>query len=459
MNVDEHFFDQKTVLVFGFGTNGGGVGTVQFLLATKAKRIVIVDQKTGIELKDARGQIPNDDRLEWCLGQPKEELFLAADIVIKNPGIKWDHSYLKLAEEKGAHIVTDSTIFMALCPVPVLGVTGSKGKTTTATLLAHILTTAGYHVVPAGISQIGVLSEFSKIQERSLVVFELSSWRLAGLTSIQKSPMISVITNLYPDHLNYYGTMEDYAEDKKIITKFQQTGDTLVVPHSNQWTPYFIGGSKAQIRQFGKSQSFDAWQDDRALYLRTEEGDIEIFQKEKSGWQGEHVFENFLAASLAAQSFGVSIPSIIQGLKTFTGVPHRFQLVREREGVRYINDTTATIPTAALSSCASIPGPVILLASGSDKGLPLDHLVKAIERSKFSVLFRGTGTEALLPLLREKKISHYQIVENMPSAVTIAQTQAQKGDTVLLAPGAASFGMFKNEFDRGEQFVKCVQEL
>lgn len=363
------------------------------------------------------------------------------------------------AQKNGADIIMDSTIFMSLCQVPVLGVTGSKGKTTTSTLLAHILTTAGYQVVPVGVSQTGVLSELSKIQKDSVVVFELSSWRLSGLKNREISPTISIITNLYPDHLNYYGTMEDYAEDKRVITQFQKSGDTLVVPHSNQWTPYFIKGTRAQVKEFGVTQEQDAWQDERALYLKTEEGDVEILQKEKSNCQGEYIFENFLAASLAARSFGVSTQSIMEALKTFTGVPHRFQLVKEVADIRYINDTAATIPAATLSSFSSIKTPVILLAGGSDKGLPLEDLVTAIEKAKFAVLFAGTGTDALVPRLLEKEVSHYQIVESMSEAVKVAREKSIAGDTVLLAPGAASFGMFKNEFDRGEQFVQEVEKL
>lgn len=457
MKIDTHFFDQKTVLVFG--KEGTGLGAVHFLVTTDAKSIIITDQASPEDLQPIVQGAPADSRLEWHLGEERVEDFLKANIIVKSPSIAWDHPFLIQAQQNGAEVVMDSTIFMSLVSVPVLGVTGSKGKTTTATLLAHILDTAGYQVVPVGISRIGVLSELSKIKEDSVVVFEFSSWRLSGLLAIEKSPAVSIITNLYPDHLNYYGTMEDYAKDKKIITQFQKPGDTLVVPHSNHWTKYFAEGTQARVMEFGNEKEQAAWQDDRALYLHTEEGDVEIFQKEKSGWQGDHIFENFLAASLGAYSFGVSIATIIDSLKTFTGVPHRFQLVRELGGVRYINDTTATIPTAALSSASSIPGEVILLAGGSDKGLPLENLARAVERAKFAVLFRGSGTDILLPLLREKKISHYQIVESMQQAVTVAQAQAKPGDTVLLAPGAASFGMFKNEFDRGEQFVKEVNQL
>lgn len=459
MKEDSHYFDNKTVLVFGFGSNGGGLGTVEFLLSTSVQQIIVTDQRGLGELTSTANKVPFDERLVWRLGAHEEEDFKVADIVIKNPGIARDHPLLVIAEEHGAEVVMDSTLFMRLCRAPVLGVTGSKGKTTTASLLVHILATAGYKVISAGISQTGVLSELLKVEEESVVVFELSSWRLSGLASVEKSPAVSVITNLYPDHLNYYGTMQEYAKDKKIITQFQTPEDTLIVPHDNQWTKYFVEESLAQVKEFGTTRKQHGWQDERALYIRSAEGDEEILQKENSFFVGDHIFANFLAAALAAESFGVEITYIREALQTFQGVPHRFQLVKDIDGVRYINDTAATIPAATLSSVLSVAGPVVLLAGGSDKGLPLDDLVTAFKSIKFGVLFNGTGTEKLIPLLEENSITHYQIADSMEEALVVAQQHADSGDSILLAPGAASFGMFKNEFDRGDQFIQAVEQM
>lgn len=457
MKISQDFFDGKTVLVFGLGTNTGGTGTLEFLLSTSAKKIIVTDQKDATELAESIAPFQTEERILWRLGEHVESDFNEADIIVKNPGIKWDHPLLVLAKENGAIVLIDSTIFMALCPVPVLGVTGSKGKTTTASVLAHILEVAGHHVVRAGISQVGVLSEFSKIQPDSVVVFELSSWRLSGLKLIEKSPSISIITNLYPDHLNYYGSMERYAEDKKIITDFQKESDTLVLTQNNEWTEYF-SDTKANVLLFGNKNTLPAWHDDRALYLKMDEEDTEILQKDQSFFKGDYIFENFLAAALGARSFGVSTRNILEGLKTFPGVPHRFSLVREMGGVRYINDTTATIPAAALSSIRSVDGPVILLAGGSDKRLPLDDLVTAIRESKKAILFKGTDTDKILEILGEEKKGSV-VVDSMKEALSVARECAEPGDTVLLAPGAASFGMFQNEFDRGEQFEKEVKAL
>jgi UDP-N-acetylmuramoylalanine--D-glutamate ligase len=461
MEITRDYFDDKKVLVFGVGTNGGGLGTVQFLLSTKAKSIHLVDQKTSEELQDTLIRLPKDPRLHEHFALPEallQNLFAEVDIVIKNPGITWHHPLLLLAQESGAEVIMDSTLFMALCPAPVIGVTGSKGKTTTASLVAHILETAGHQVVRVGISQTGVLSELPKVTKESVVVFELSSWRLSGLAGIAKSPKISIITNLYPDHLNYYGTMEEYARDKKYSTDFQSTKDTLVVSGKNEWTKFFTDGTKAAVKMFGSDTS-DAWQTEQALVLAEADGDCEVLQKKQSFLKGEHFFDNILAASLATRAFGVSLEVITKALQTFRGVPHRFELVREIGGVQYINDTAATIPSATLASVQAVSTPVILLAGGSDKGLPLAALLEAMSRAKKTFLFAGNGTDKILAELPESEQGKVVVVHSMEEAVERSWDTALPGETVLLAPGAASFGMFQNEFDRGEQFVHWVKNL
>ena len=452
-------FTGQKVLVFGFGVNGGGLGTVQFLLDTKVASIVITDMKSEEELQATKNLLPLDARLQWRLGGHDEADFRAVDIVIKNPGIRWDNQYIKIAQEQGALVLMDSTIFMALCEAPVIGITGSKGKTTTATLVAAILEKASHHVVRAGVSQIGVLSELSKVTKDSIVVFEFSSWRLAGLAVIEKSPTMAIITNLYPDHLNYYRSMEEYALDKASIFTFQDKRGTLVLPRANAWTEYFAARAPGEILYTGKDASCEAWQDETRLYMRVDDEESILLEKKASLLQGEYLFENFLAASLITYRYGVSLGVISSTLATFQGVPHRFELIRELAGVRYINDTAATIPSATLASVVSITGPVILLAGGSDKGLPLDELVVAIGHAKHTILFSGTGTDKLQGVLTKELKEKTVEVDSMEKAVACAHKQATPGDTVLLAPGAASFGMFQNEFDRGDQFRALVLEL
>jgi UDP-N-acetylmuramoylalanine--D-glutamate ligase len=462
MHIDQQSFDGKTVLIFGFGTNGGGLGTLHFLLSTQAERIIVTDQKTLADFTAAGMILPADPRIVWRLGEHVAEDFTAADIVIKNPAIKWDHPLLLAAEQSGASILMDSTIFMALCPAPVIGITGSKGKTTTASLVAHILETAGHMVVRVGISQTGVLSELPKVTSQSVVVFELSSWRLSGLKNISERPRISILTNLYPDHLNYYPSITEYAQDKLMITDQQTQDDFFILPEESKWASYYQKHTQAQVKTFGTSPVAAAWQDAENLWLRPNipgTGPRLITSKDTTLIAGEHLFSNMLAAALVAECFGVDLHDIQTALHTFAGVPHRFELVRELRGVRYINDTAATIPSAALASVQSVQGPVILLAGGSDKNLPLDELLSAIATTKHTLLFQGTSTDKILEELSPELKDRCTVVTSMHEAITKAATLAENGDTVLLAPGAASFGMFRNEFDRGEQFVESVLAL
>ncbi len=453
-------FSHKKVLVFGFGTNGGGIGTVQFLLGTEVSKIVVTDLKDQKALQAAIDILPVDPRLEWHLGEHVMEDFKEVDIVIKNPGIKWDNPYILHAREHGAKILMDSSIFFSLCTAPIIGITGSKGKTTTTSALIHILQTAGKKVVPVGVSQIGVLSELSKVTEESIVVFELSSWRLSGLRDVEKSPSIALITNLYPDHLNYYPDMETYAEDKAEIFLWQDTEGVLILSHHNEWTEWFGTQAPGGVLSVGFNDERDAWQDEEALWMKDEEENVRLLRKVDSLLQGEYNFENLLAAALAASRAGISIGQIAKGLKTFAGVPHRFERVREYRDVIYINDTAATIPDAVKATVSAVKGGLILLAGGSDKGLPLEPLIETIVgRVKHSILFVGNATDKITEALDKASYEEYTVVENMGEAIQRAYRLAEPGDTVLLSPGAASFGMFQNEFDRGEQFKAQVLAL
>ncbi len=458
--ITKEFFRDKKVLVFGFGTNGGGLGTVEFLLDTEVSQIIVTDQKKEEELSHVIEKIKEDARLQWHLGGHALEDFEHVDLVIKNPGIRFDNPYLVHAKEYGAEIFVDSALFFSLCEAPIIGVTGSKGKTTTTSILAHILETAGKKVVRVGVSQVGVLSQLKEVTEESIVVFELSSWRLAGLRDIAMSPAIAIITNLYPDHLNYYVDMQSYAEDKAEIFLWQQPDDVTILSAENEWTEWFGSEAPGRVLSFGSTREQDAWQDETTLWIKDNEIEVPLIEKKDCILKGEHNYANFLAAALGAIEAGVAFSDIRKGVETFQGVSHRFEYVRELDGVTYINDTAATIPDAVRASVESVAGGVILLAGGSDKELPLEPLIDVIKkRVRQVILFSGSATEKIVLALEESGYTQYQVVESMGEAVETAQKEASDGDTILLSPGAASFGMFRNEFDRGEQFCKAVLAL
>jgi len=466
--IQESFFNNKRITVFGLGMNMGGIGTVKFLIEQGAREVIVTDIKSREELGCALEKLTKYKNVTYILGQHRPEDFVRADMVIKNPVIPWTNEYVKLAEKNTVPVVMDSSIFFSLCKAPIIGVTGTKGKTTTATLIAHILEKSGKKVVRVGIGQIGVLPLLSTITSESIVVFELSSWRLSALKYIKKSPHIAVFTNLYPDHLNYYKSMESYAADKRNIFLFQKENDRVIANAENEVVRNLVQDAPGQIVWFGSSDEAygdGVWREDETLFVRQNGKQSVLIPLEQIPLKGEHNIGNVLAAALAGLAFGLSVEQARSGIKSFPGLEHRLEMIREKNGVCYYDDTTATIPEATIAALRSFSEPVILIAGGSDKNLRFDSLAEEIlNRSKGLILLKGSATEKLIIALRGQfpeleRNRPIAVVETMAKAVEMASRSAHPGDVILLSPGATSFGIFRNEFDRGEQFRKAVEGL
>ena len=456
----------KRVTVFGFGSLGGGVGTVEFLAKRGASDIRVTDAKPYHELAESARAIEHLPGVRLFLGEHRRSDFTEVDLVVKNPRIPWTNEYVQLAREANVSVEMDSSIFFAFCDKPIIGVTGTKGKTTTASAIAHFLRTSGVRVLEVGIGETPVLSLVDEIPNADIVVFELSSWRLSALASIRKSPHIAVFTNFYPDHLNYYASMEEYFTDKANIVRFQTTDDVFVY---NAEIPELV-------REAGRvlSRKVFAAEGDRGgegVFVRdgdlvARDGDTESVFASLADIRlpGKHTTVNMLAAVAAARAGGASFEGIAQGLLSFSGVPHRLEYVGEKRKALWYNDSAATIPDAAIAGIRAFDKPLVLLAGGSDKNLNFDELGKTIaEESHVSgvVLFAGDATDKLDAAIRASKgeAKILGIVETMRDAVSLAAKHAEPKGVVLLSPGAASFGIFKNEFDRGNQFREAVGEL
>jgi UDP-N-acetylmuramoylalanine--D-glutamate ligase len=363
----------------------------------------------------------------------------------------------------------DSSIFLKLCKLPIIGVTGTKGKTTTATLIAEILKTSGKKVFMAGIGQKPVLDVLDEIGDTKagVVVFELSSWRLSSLGREGLSPHIAVITNIYPDHLNYYGTMEKYIADKKYIFFSQVAEDYVILNCDNEMTRILADGAESKKifftanAEIGSTDNFVGVKAGKIFYQSG--GDQKnICDLNDIKLRGGHNIGNILAAVAAASAYGIAAEKICEVIKNFKGVPHRLEFVRELDGVKYYNDTAATMPDAAIAGVNSFSENIILIAGGADKNLEFDKLAKVItEKVKKLILLKGKATEKIKTEF--KKINSEKIIDSefdsMEKAVVRAKSLAGSGDIVLLSPGAASFGLFLNEFDRGEKFRQVVERI
>ncbi len=463
----EQLFSGKRVTVFGLGLHGGGVGTVQFLSRIGA-RITVTDIKTKEQLQPSLKKLSGLKNITYVLGQHREEDFTRAERVIISPAIPWTNPYVQRALKKGIPVDMDSSIFFSLCSNTIIGVTGTKGKTTTAMFVYTMLKEAGIDVVLVGVGQTPVLTALEKMGKKTVVVFELSSWRLSALGRTKQSPKIGVFKNFLPDHLNYYKTMDQYFNDKSNIYRFQSKKDWMIINGDDEKLMSVEKDIPSKILFFswediGKQES--VFTRDGAIILRDQGLETILASIDTLSIRGRHTIVNLLASIAALKAYGLSLIDLKKGVRACKDIPHRLEFVRDVGGVRYYNDTAATIPEATISAVESFTQPIILIAGGSHKGLAYrefaDHV---IHRVKNIIFLKGEASERMMKALRsvlgdQYREEEYFVAESMPQAVHYAQSIATTGDIVLLSPAAASFGMFHDEFDRGDKFILAVKKL
>lgn len=459
----------KKITVMGLGLHGGAVAATRFLSEAGAI-VTVTDIKPREELALSIEKLKGCKNISYVLNAHRPEDFIKADMILKNPGASWNNKYIEMAQKEGIPVEMDSSLFFKLCPNVIIGVTGTKGKTTTATLIYEILSSAGKDVIKAGIGQVSVLDKLKNLKKETMVVFELSSWRLSALGKFKLSPKIAVITNIYQDHLNYYKSMEEYIADKKFIFKNQEKTDWCAINIDNKIVRDFEPEIKSQIIRFS-SQKIDNGQSvyasDGAIFFNNGMDEKKIIDISDVKVKGDHNLENVMAAISVSLALGIDPKTIRKAIRNFSGVAHhRLELVRILKGVKYYNDTSATTPESAIFGINSFSEPVVLICGGADKNLDLTELGKVIARKAKSIIFlKGAATDKIISAIlkegisEEKNIAEFKIVDSMEKAVELASQVAQAGEVVLLSPGAASFGMFQNEFDRGDKFREAVKGL
>src|SRR6266487_665535 len=446
----------KRVLVMGLGLQGSGMASARY--AARQGAIVRVTDMKSPEVLAPAVQALSGLPIEFVLGQHRNEDFLWADVVIRNPGVSRSSPYLLLAQEHGARIEREIAPFFLAFPGRIIGVTGARGKTTTASLLYEILRASSLPTVLGGnVAGIETLSLLPQITEQTLVVLELSSWQLEGLAPHAISPSVAVMTNVYPDHLNTYNSMEDYAEAKANIFRHQPANGLAVFNYDNPWT-----------RRFGEEAPAETWFTSMQLGGSFARGSTHVdpFIFTDTPLVGKHNLENILLATTTARLLGVSDSVIAEAVRHFRAVAHRLEEIHERNGVRFINDSSSTTPVAGRVGLEAFAQPIVLVAGGNTKHLPLEHWPTTIvQRCRDVVLLAGNGTDELLPEIQaeaqRRGVSNpvRGVFSNFTEAMNAAISLTRPGDVLLFSPGFTSFGMFLNEFDRGDQFVKYVHAL
>lgn len=461
----------KRVLVMGLGVHGGGLGVTRYL-ARNGAEVTVTDLRTAAQLAPTLAELEGLP-VRYVLGEHRLEDFRAAEIVIRNPGVPRESPFLAAARQAGAAIEMEMTLFFRLCPGPILGITGTKGKTTTTLLAGAMLQKQYADTVVAGNLRVSALEQLPRIGPATPVVLELSSWQLEGLGEAGLSPRWACVTNVSEDHLDRYASMDAYAAAKAHIFEHQRSDGIVVLNLDDERTRRMAERAAGDVVWFGGAiehagQSRGArWSGERLVWFEGEQHE-NICRASDVRLPGAHNLANVAAAAALAHSFGVAFEHIRTAVRGFESVPDRMETVREVHGVRYVNDTTATAPVAALAALRSVDRPVIVIAGGADKQLDFGELGECLaERAKAVVLLAGTATPKLEQALRR---SLSRGARRMPlpvggpfdaldAALDAARGLAEPGDVVLLSPGCASFGMFRNEFDRGEQFRQLVQAL
>lgn len=379
---------------------------------------------------------------------------ITEEILFKTPGIRYDIPALCEARKNGCLITSEMEVFFELCPAKIIAVTGSDGKTTTTNIIERMLSHAGYRVILGGNIGKNVLGEIENITKQDIVVLELSSFQLQ---TMKKSPDIAVVTNISPNHLDWHTDMQEYVAAKENIVRYQKPGNLAVLNADNPPVCAFRNSAGGEVRMFSYEEISDGvYQKEGSIWYRGKEilktGDIAIV--------GRHNVENYMAAIAAVYDL-VSTEDITYTAKNFSGVEHRIEFVREKDGVRYYNDSIATTPTRTLAGLKAFTRKVILIAGGYDKKIPFEPLTEPLAKHVKNLILLGQTA----PLLKQAaeaagtEAPKIDVCDTFEAAVELAHQYAQFGDIVLLSPACASFGMFKDYKERGRKFKEIVNRF
>lgn len=432
-------FKNKKILIIGLGLQGGGLGLAKFFCDLGAK-VTVTDLKKEKELKDSLDQLKSYP-IRYSLGGHREEDFLNADIIFKGPSVPWELPELKLAKKIKKPIEMELSFFASLSPAKIIGVTGTRGKSTTTYLIYNLLKKNNYSIYLGGnLPEVSTINLLKKITKKDWVVLELSSWALSGFHQKKISPHIAVFTNFYPDHLNYYDNLKNYLYDKKAIYLYQKDQDYLIANLSLKK----IIQKKNNLIWFSKKD----------------------FPYKLKYLKGDHNLENAGAVIKLADLLGIERERAIQLITNFKGLPYRQEIVYQRNNLTIVNDSASTTPIATIRAIETFKDKeIILILGGNSKNLPFELLLRKLSFVKKIILLKGSFTDEIFSYLKEKfknkteKIVYDDLELAFKEAYHVALNFNKREKVILFSPGATSFSMFKNEFHRGEIFNQLVKKI
>jgi UDP-N-acetylmuramoylalanine--D-glutamate ligase len=434
------FLHSKTVLVMGLGRFGGGVDVVKFACQQGAK-VVVTDLAKPEALAESIAQLKGLD-VDYHLGSHQPADFQQADVVIANPAVPLDNKFMQIARDAGRQVTSQIELFFQLCPAAIIGITGSNGKSTTASLTAHLLRSQFPQNVwlSGNIGNEPFLTILDKIKPDALVVLEISSFQVEQLNQSRLAPDIALLTNLTPNHLDRYGSFENYCAAKELLFLNQKSDQ------ENPPVSIFNADDPVGSRWFDKYSDLPG-----RTCIKFSADDVPDSIYSAFTLPGRANLANLAAALAIIEQFGIS--DIDSSLPSFKALPHRLQLVAESKGVRWFNDSKATTPESAIVALEAFDNPVVLIAGGYDKHIPFDELGKKIAQKAKAAILIGQTAQAIAKAISVcPPATEIRFAETLADAVKIANDLSISGDVVLLSPACASYDMFENYEQRGRLF-------
>ncbi len=458
-------FRGKSIALLGFGIEN--IAVAKLFLKNQID-FIILDRAPVEKMIDDGQKLVVSGQLSVVSGEKYLENLEQFDIIIRSPGVPFLTPEIQSAKKSGSEITSSTKLFFDFCPAQIIGVTGTKGKGTTASIIKAIIERNFQEMAQSAkvylIGNIGIapFEVIEKIKPDDLIVFELSSFQLQDL---DKSPHIAVVVNLADDHLDYHQTIEEYRATKQNILKYQNESDFAVINSDYPESKKLAEFGKAKKYYFSSKEKITSGayaNKDGDVLLAFDGEEHKICSQNELKLIGRHNLENIASAAIVGKLLDVSDEIISQSVKEFDGLPHRLEFIREFDGIKFYNDSFSTNPTPTIAAIKSFSAPITIILGGSSKGADFSELADIIKSSSVNNVL-VIGIEG--PIIREAiirsraKISILNGGNSMEDIVETAVKHTDSGGIVLLSPACASFGMFKNYKDRGEKFKLAVNNL
>ncbi len=455
------FVKGKKVAIVGLGVSN--IPLIDYFYE-KGANVSIFDNRTIDKIdKDIIEKI-QEYKFNFFGGEDNLSNLRGFDIIFRSPSAMPFKKEFEEEVKNGAILTTEIEMVLKLAPSTIIGVTGTEGKTTTTTLIYEILKNTGHNCFLGGNIGKPLFTKIKDMKPDDFVVLEMSSFQLMNM---EVSPHVSLVTNMYPDHLNVHRSLEEYQNAKKNIFIHQNKDDIVVLNYDNEVTHSFVNDAVGNVIFFSskeKLQNGYIYDNADGFIKYCENGNaIPLINKKEIKLRGIHNYENICAALAVTEKF-VDNKEALEVIKDFKGVEHRLEFVRELDNVKYYNDSIGTSPASTIAGLHAFDENIVLLAGGSDKGLDYKEIGEAIAEKVGTLILCGPTSKKIedatrLALKNSNKDVEIFNVENLKEAVNLSKQKAKEGDIVLLSPASASFDAFKNFEERGKKFKEFVNNL